>query len=467
MHSFRTITTALPILGAVVISACSGGESTSVPAAANVQATTTTTLTAVVGSAVSPAPSVRVLSSSGAPVAGTKVTFSVGATGGSVGQASATTGSDGVASAGSWTLGTTAGTNTLDAAVSGLTPVRFTATATAAAAASLSVSAGDNQSAALGTTVATAPAVVVRDQYGNPVAGATVTFSVETGGGSVTGASVTTGADGIARVGSWLLGITSGAQRIKATSGTLSATINANATIPAGCTTVNYALGVTLPMNWDADDCTTTGGVRYDRLSFTTTAQQQIDAVVTGANGRTIRLKNSAGMYVGLQPGTAFSPPTQNPMHMKYVLAPGTYQFEPYAPDAATTGAYTFSTTTGTKIDCDYIIFASTNVTINGTVDNTSCVGPGNGREQWFNLQLKTGTKVRITLSGTDNVPYLLFRDDRLGPASPTLVTAKGTTAGETVTVNWTATFDTWHEIVITSLNGLLGKYTLKIEELP
>lgn len=67
----------------------------------------------------------------------------------------------------------------------------------------------------------------------------------------------------------------------------------------------------------------------------------------------------------------------------------------------------------------------------------------------------------------SSEVPFLVFRDDRQGPASPTLVTAKGTTAGETISVTWTATFDTWHEIIVTSLNGLLGKYTLTIEEIP
>jgi adhesin/invasin len=39
-----------------------------------------------------------------------------------------------------------------------------------------------------------------------PVAGATLTFSVTGGGGSVTGGVTTTDANGIATVGSWILG---------------------------------------------------------------------------------------------------------------------------------------------------------------------------------------------------------------------------------------------------------------------
>jgi hypothetical protein len=338
----------------------------------------------------------------------------------------------------------------------------------AAVATSLTVLAGDNQTAAIGTAVTIPPAVIVKDQYGNPFAGAAVTFTVDAGAGSISGASAVTGADGVARVGGWTLGIATGAQRLKATSGGLSTTVAATGIVPAGCTVTNYAIGATLSLNWDANDCTKSDGRRYDRLQFSTTEQAQIDAAVTGPNGRFLYLMRQDSLFVGLQPSTAFSPPTQNPMHLKYVLAPGTYTFEPIAPDAATTGAYGFTTTTNTKIDCDYIIFATPNVTIDGVVDEKSCLGPVNDREQWINLQLKTGMKVRITLTAPDGVPFLLFRDDRLGPASPTLVTARGTTKGETVSVTWTATFDTWHEIIITSANNdLLGKYTLKIEQLP
>lgn len=455
----------LPFLALGVL-ACAGDTSAPPPpVATTLQASGTLASSGTVGAAVPTAPAVRAVSATGTPVAGVNVTFAITAGSGTLGATSATTGSDGIASAGSWTLGTQAGANGVTATASGLAPVQFNVTGTAGAAASIAVSTGDAQSAAVGADVATPPAVILRDQYANPVSGAAVAFAVQSGGGSVTGGAATTGADGIAKLTAWTLGIANGAQQLKASSGALSVTINATATIPAGCTPIKYAIGASLPLAWDAADCTS-GGNRYDRLEFTTKQQEEIDAQVDGANGRQLFLRRG-DFYVGRQPSTAFSPVTQTPMHLKYVLAPGSYVFEPYAPDATTTGSYSFSTTANTKIDCDYIIFASTNVTINGTVDESSCVGPFNGREQWINLQLKTGTKVRITLSGTDDVPFLVFRDDRLGAASPTLATARGTAAGEAVTVNWTATFDTWHEIVVTSLNGLLGKYTLKIEELP
>src|ERR1019366_2782373 len=76
--------------------------------------------------------------------------------------------------------------------------------------------AGDAENAAVGTTVAVAPSVKIADQSGNGVSGVTVTFAVATGGGSVTGASATTGGNGVATVGGWTLGITVGANTLTA-----------------------------------------------------------------------------------------------------------------------------------------------------------------------------------------------------------------------------------------------------------
>jgi adhesin/invasin len=85
------------------------------------------------------------------------------------------------------------------------------------APASVAGSAGDGQSATVGTAVATAPAVIVRDAGGTPVAGVAVTFAIASGGGSLNGASATTGADGIATVGQWTLGSAAGTNTLTAT----------------------------------------------------------------------------------------------------------------------------------------------------------------------------------------------------------------------------------------------------------
>ena len=86
-----------------------------------------------VGTAVAVRPAVRVTNDLGQPVAGFGVTFVVTSGGGTVGGATQTTNSDGVARVGSWTLGASAGSNTLEARAGTLagSPVVFTATALA------------------------------------------------------------------------------------------------------------------------------------------------------------------------------------------------------------------------------------------------------------------------------------------------------------------------------------------------
>jgi adhesin/invasin len=172
---------------------------------------------ATVGTAVATAPRVLVTDLGGNPVSGEAVTFAVASGGGSATGTSATTGGAGLASVGSWTLGTAAGANTLTATVSGLTPVTFTATGTAGAPATMVLDVGDGQTATAGTAVAIDPSVLVEDANGNPVPSASVTFTPTSGGGNVTGSPAVTNASGIATVGSWILGGTPGANTLDAT----------------------------------------------------------------------------------------------------------------------------------------------------------------------------------------------------------------------------------------------------------
>jgi len=85
--------------------------------------------TALPGTAAGVAPEVRVLDSTGAPVANVAVTFAVTAGGGRVADGQALTGAAGTASCGAWTLGPGAGLNVLQAAVAGVPPVTFLAQA--------------------------------------------------------------------------------------------------------------------------------------------------------------------------------------------------------------------------------------------------------------------------------------------------------------------------------------------------
>jgi hypothetical protein len=83
--------------------------------------------------------------------------------------------------------------------------------------ASVAAFAGSNQAAMAGTALPTKPAVRVLDGNGSPVVGRSVTFAVATGGGSVTTATVSTDASGVATVGNWTLGATAQLNTLTAT----------------------------------------------------------------------------------------------------------------------------------------------------------------------------------------------------------------------------------------------------------
>jgi Tol biopolymer transport system component len=191
--------------------------------------------TAVAGSDVTTAPSVKVTDANGNTVAGATVTFSVASGGGSVTGATATSNASGIATVGSWKLGTAAGTNTLTASSGTLPAVTFTATGIAGAAALISINSGNNQTVTAGGSVGVPPSVKVTDANANAVAGAAVTFAVVSGGGSITGATPTTNASGIAQVGSWTLGPTPGVNTLSATlTAVPSAVVTFSATGSAG-----------------------------------------------------------------------------------------------------------------------------------------------------------------------------------------------------------------------------------------
>jgi hypothetical protein len=135
---------------------------------------------------------------------------------------------------------------TLTAAATGLTGATSTAfNITAAAATTIAFQAGNGQSATVATAVATDPAVIVTDQFGNPVQGINVTFTVTGGGGTIAPASpatVGTGTNGIAALTSWTLGTTAGTNTMTAASGTLTnspLTFTATAT-PGTATTLVF-----------------------------------------------------------------------------------------------------------------------------------------------------------------------------------------------------------------------------------
>jgi hypothetical protein len=80
----------------------------------------------------------------------------------------------------------------------------------------LSIEDGDGQTADPGSAVAVPPSVLVTNEEGVPVAGETVTFSIYSGGGLISGAIQPTNSQGVAQVGSWVLGHQPGPMKLQA-----------------------------------------------------------------------------------------------------------------------------------------------------------------------------------------------------------------------------------------------------------
>jgi hypothetical protein len=168
------------------------------------------------------------------------------ATAGTLSSPTATTNAQGEASPASWTAPNTAGQATITATVPdfSLAPVGFTAVVVAGPAASMTAtSSTNNQTGVAGSAVTFAPEVTVVDQFGNPKSGTSVTFAIDSGGGTLNGSSltsvlVTSDANGKAKPTSWVLGTSvgvNGVNTVRVTSAALSGqTVTFRATATAG-----------------------------------------------------------------------------------------------------------------------------------------------------------------------------------------------------------------------------------------
>jgi len=151
------------------------------------------------------------------PLANVAVQFTVTAGGGSTQPSAAFTDQAGLATA-SWRLGTEAGQgNVLRVTATGLNQaVTLSTTPAAGPAALVTPASGSGQLAVVARQVPEPPTARVTDQYGNPVAGELVTFTVQAGGGTVTGSTVVSGPTGLAPAGSWVLGPAPGLNTLRA-----------------------------------------------------------------------------------------------------------------------------------------------------------------------------------------------------------------------------------------------------------
>ena len=226
---------------------------------------------APIGSVVTPQPSVIVKDDKTTTFSDVVVTFSDPSVGGSVtGDNTGTSDQNGIATlAGTWTLGSIVGANTLlsSGKITRSSPVMQTTlvvTGYPGTPKNITPYSGNNQSATVNTPLGNDLSVFVTDDNGNPVRNAQVIFEVLSGAGSVIGGpvTVTTNDSGIATLArasnSWTLGTVAGANMltvsIKDSSPSIATTFTATAVAGAPKTidiysgnnqsvTVNSAVG--------------------------------------------------------------------------------------------------------------------------------------------------------------------------------------------------------------------------------
>ena len=239
---------------------------------------------AVAGSPVAIAPAALVTDQYGNPITGVPVVFAATPGSGSItGPGTVNTGATGTAAVEGWTLGSTAGPNTLTATSAGLTgsPLTFSAVATTGSAAQLVLLSGNNQSASTDSPLPNQPTVRVIDGNGNGVPNVAVTFTVTSGGGSIDGVgSVTT------------------------------LTTNGSSGLPVGSAAVNWTLGSAGTNTLQA----TAVGLSGSPLVFTATAgrslyvanpgNSSITVYAAGANGN-VTPTNTVGTGLSRPQGVA------------------------------------------------------------------------------------------------------------------------------------------------------------------
>ena len=176
--------------------------------------------TAATGVPLSPQPVLQLQDAGGTDIAreGVVVTAQISVGGGSlVGGTTSTSDAGGRVAFADLAIRGSPGTRSLIFAGDGFASATASVALGVGAPGSMEATAGNEQSATVATAVGTRPAVVVRDEDGNPLGGIPVTFKVTGGGGSLGGATPVTGTDGVATVDGWTLGQKVGANTLEAT----------------------------------------------------------------------------------------------------------------------------------------------------------------------------------------------------------------------------------------------------------
>ena len=238
---------------------------------------------------------VKAVDAQGRPVPRALVMFAVTSGGGTLTASLDTTDTEGVAST-RWTMGGSLGAAQVTARVTGLiTPAVFTATVKAGPPSVLVRVSGLVGSSASGFETADSVAIKVTDKFQHPLAGATVTFAVTAGNGTVSHATKTTGADGVART-AWKLG-DAGAQTLRASLGALVVDVAGTA---VACPERQLAVGEVLVLDPAAASCLVSAGTGTQKYLISVT-----NSTPTPGSAASFRVRGAGGGSVSAAVATS------------------------------------------------------------------------------------------------------------------------------------------------------------------
>src|SRR5688500_15597394 len=310
-----------------------------------------------------------------------------------------------------------------------------------------------------GSAVTERPSVVVYDQTGDPMSGVTVTFT-GTGGGTVTGGSQVTNAQGVATVGGWTLGTTVGSYTLVASAANLAPVTFTASTVDPCTGTTPLTFGTTANGTLAISDCRLDDGSFIDFFSTTVPAAGTYVFTQTASNiDSFLVLFGSTGVVIGVNDD--ISDNTRNSA-IKAILPAGDYRLGATSWAASEVGDYTLtSASSATGItNCEDVFLARGSSTAQ-QLQTTDCVLPNTAVADDYFVFIEAGQSITVTMaSSAFNTTLELW-------STPTTRVAlnddNGTSTDSRMT--FTPTVTNLYLVRATSAAaGATGAYTLAVE---
>jgi len=271
-----------------------------------------------------------------------------------------------------------------------------------ASAASIEAVSSTSIGGAPGAQVSELPSVLVKDENGNPVSGVPVTFTVTGGGGSVTGNHPTSNASGIATVGSWTLGATSGTNTLVATASNHSVTFTANGADPCDALP-NHVVGSTTNGQLSLSDCRFDDGSLVDFYQVTVaSAGTYIFTQTASTYDSFLLLYLSSGTLAGVDPL-----PSQVDSHLTVLMPAGSFIVGANSFEPNKTGAYSLSSTASSVhiTNCE-LPFVLRGVSSEQSLQTTDCNINGILGDQYA-IYLQANQALTVSMSSAAVDSYL------------------------------------------------------------